>query len=233
MKGMKNMSAEITNPYIKGAEGKKLWNDRYFNMKDSIKRWQTAFFAVSLIAILLTLVVAKIATESHVEPFVVETSQGMPYAVKPMQSSLSANDQRLVNFAINQFIINTRSVLSDSNAESTLLNKSYAYAADQALQTLTAYFAKNNPYDISKKYTVSVNIVNAMPLSKNTWQVTWDETQNFQDSETPSITQRWMADVTYHFGDINKAFINENPFGLYVTKISWSQSQPKREEEEK
>ena len=141
------MRAEITNPYVKGAEGRKLWNDRYFNMKDSIKRWQMAFFAVSIIAIILTLVVAKISTESHVEPFVVETSQGMPYAVKPMQSSMSSNDQRLVNFAINQFIINTRSVLSDASAEAALLNRSYAYAANDALQTLRDYFANNNPYE--------------------------------------------------------------------------------------
>ena len=223
------MRNETTNPYVKGAEGKKLWDDRYFNMKESIKRWQMAFFAVSVMAITLTLAIAKMATQSRVQPFVVETSQGMPYAIKALQPSMSSTDQRLINFAINQFIVNTRSVLSDESAQAALLNKSYAYAAEDALQTLRDYFSRNNPYDVAKKYTVSVAIINAMPLSPHTWQITWDETQHFQDSTTPPVTQRWMADVTYQFGEINKAFINDNPFGLYVVKISWSQSQIREE----
>ena len=217
-------SHAIQNPYVKGAEGKKLWDDRYMNMSMMIKKWQVAFLISSVTAILLALVIAKVATESRVQPFVVETNQGMPYAMVAMQS-LSPRDQKLINFAVNQFIINTRTVLSDPKAEELLLNKAYAYSADEALQTLQDYFAQNNPFTRAQKYTISVNIVDAMPLSKNTWQITWDETQRFINSDQPPVTTRWMANLAYKFGEVNPKFMNDNPFGLYITQLSWSKNQ--------
>ncbi len=213
-----------TNPYVRGAEGKKLWDDRYMNMKEMIRRWQMAFAVASITAIILALVTAKIALESHVEPFVVETNKGMPYAIRPVDATMSANDQRLVNFAVDQFVINTRTVLSDPKAEGAMLDKAYAYAADEALSMLQDYFANHDPYKTAQQYTVSVNIVNAMPLSKNTWQVTWDETQHFASDQQP-VTTRWMANVTYRMGAINPDFVEQNPFGLYITHLSWSKTQ--------
>src|SRR5579864_4065872 len=74
------------NPYTQGAEGRVEWNDRYMNMKKMIHRWQMAFFFAMTAVVVLACVVGKIATESKVQPFVVETTNGMPYAVKPMES---------------------------------------------------------------------------------------------------------------------------------------------------
>jgi type IV secretory pathway TrbF-like protein len=215
---------ENANPYLKGSEGKRLWDDRYMNMNGAIKRWQLAFFMSSLIVLVLIFSLVKVSKESHVEPFVVETNEGMPYAIKAMNPT-SLQDEKIINFAINQFIINTRTVLSDPKAEELLLTKSYAYGADSALETLQDYFEKNNPYQIAQKYTVSVNIINAMPLSDHTWQVTWDEIQHFQSNSEPSVTTRWMANVSYKLGEVNPKFMNDNPFGLYMTDITWSQSQ--------
>jgi type IV secretory pathway TrbF-like protein len=160
-----------------------------------------------------------------VQPFVVETDKGVPYAIRPVDATLSANDQRLINFALDQFIINTRTVLGDPKAEGMLLDKAYAYAADGALDTLQSWFSQNNPYETAKKQTVSVNIVDAMPLSKNTWQIIWDETTHANGGGSPPTTTRWMANVSYRIGEVNPKFINQNPFGLYVTDVSWSKSQ--------
>jgi type IV secretory pathway TrbF-like protein len=101
----------LQNPYVKGAEGRAEWNDRYMTMKQAIQRWQRAFFMAMVVIIIFSIVIAKIAAESKVQPFVVETTNGMPYAVKSMQA-LSIRDQRLINFAINQFIVNARTIIS-------------------------------------------------------------------------------------------------------------------------
>lgn len=217
-------SSGVTNPYVLGAAGKKEWNDRYMNQAKSIRNWQTAFATSMLVTILLTLVTARIATESHVEPFIVETSHGMPYAVSAL-SSAPLHDAKLINFAVNQFIINSHTVLSDPAAQKNILNKVYAYSANDTLGYLKDYFNSHNPYDDMGKYTISVEIVNSMPLSGNTWQVTWDETK--RDVQTGDVvnTSRWMGDVTYKFGEVNRDFINDNPFGFYVTNVSWSKSE--------
>lgn len=217
-------SGILQNPYVAGSEGRKEWNDRYMNMARAIRNWQMAFFTAMVVVILFAIVVARIATESRVQPFVVETNNGMPYAIKPMES-ISAQDQRLINFAVNQFIVNARTIVSDAEAEKALLNKVYAFSANNTLGFLHDYYQENNPFNLAAQYTVTVNIVNSLPISHDTWQITWDETRRSTNGDNVLGVTRWMANVTYKFGDVNPRFITDNPFGLYVTQISWSQSQ--------
>lgn len=221
---IKNKKKFSENPYVKGASGRKEWNDRYINMRDTIKKWQTAFFSAVGIIFILILGITKIATESRVTPFVVETNNSMPVAIKPMKS-ISLKDQRLINFAINQFIINARTIINDTDAEKELLNKLYAYSANDTINFLHDYYSKNNPFNLVSQYTVTVNIINSLPMSKDTWQITWDETKHATNGNTTLGVSRWVANVTYKIGEVNPHFINENPFGLYVTQVSWSENQ--------
>jgi type IV secretory pathway TrbF-like protein len=210
------------NPYASGNEGRKEWNDRYMNMSKSIKNWQIAFGFTIFTVIILVLVIAKLATSSRVQPFVVETNNGMPYAVQPL-SSISLHDEKLINFASNQFIMNARTILNDAAAQKSILDKVYAYAADEAIAYLHDYYQQNNPLELNQKYTVSIDIINSMPLGNNSCQVIWDETKRDQSGSLINKT-RWMANLTYQFGQVNSKFMNDNPFGFYVTQLSWSQS---------
>lgn len=212
------------NPYLKGAEGRKEWNDRYMNMTNAIRHWRYAFFCSLIIIIIFSLVVAKLALSTKVQPFIVETSHGMPIAIKSLKSG-SVYDHRLINFAINQFIINARTVLSDISAEKTLLNKVYAFSANETITYLQSYYQKNNPFDLALDYSVTVRIVNSLPIGKDTWQVVWDEEKRSRIPGSPIQLTRWMAHLTYKLGDINQQFMMDNPFGFYITQVSWSQSQ--------
>jgi type IV secretion system protein TrbF len=217
----KKNNTPLQNPYVKGAEGRAEWNDRYMNLAKSVRNWQLAFAVVSLIALILVLTVMKMAGESQVKPFVVETNQGLPYAIRPVKG-ISGNDQRIINYAINQFIINSRTIISDVTAEKALLSKVLAYSADDTLKFMRDYYNQNSPFALAREFTVEVNIVNAMSLSKNTWQISWDETKRANGNVVG--VSRWEADVTYKFGEVNPKFINDNPFGIYITNLSWAQS---------
>ena len=210
------------NPYVIGSEGRKEWNDRYMNFAKSKKNWQIGCFIALIAVVVLALSLAVLATESRVQPFVIDTNNGMPYVMQPLFST-SIHDEKIVNFVANQFIINSRTILTDPEAEKEMLDKVYAYAGNSAIKTLHDYYQQYNPLENSEKYKVDVNIVNSMPLGKNTWQVVWDETKRANDGSEESKT-RWMADLTYQFGQVNSKFINDNPFGLYITTITWSQS---------
>ena len=215
------------NPHISSQSkaGRQEWNDRYFNMAKAIKNWQLFCLYLIVAVVLLSGVIAKLATASRVQPFMVETNNGMPYAVKALTSEDKEvlQNTKVINFMANQFIINARTVLSDSQAEKILLDKVYAFVGDDALKYLHDYYQVNNPLLNGQKYTVDVNIINSMPLGKNTWQVVWDETKRSADTDSNTKT-RWMAELTYRLGQVNSTFMNENPFGLYITHISWSES---------
>ncbi len=209
------------NPYVAGAAGRQEWNDRYRNLSKAAEHWRIAFMLAMGLVVLFAFAAVKLALAVKVQPFVVETNQGMPYAIKPMQSA-SANDERLINFVINQFIINAKTIVGNTEAEQTLLNKVYAYSANDTLDFLTEFYQKNDPFVLAAKYSIAVH---AMPTGKDTWQVTWDEVKS--DSATGSVlgTTRWIGYVDYALGDVNPKHMNENPFGFYITHVSWAQSQ--------
>lgn len=212
------------NPYVEGAAGRAEWNDRYHNLSKAVQQWRWAFWFAMAGLLLFAVLTTKLALASKVQPFIVETSGGLPYAIKPMPS-ISAQDQRLVNFVINQFIINAKTIVDNTEAEQTLLNKVYAFSANDTLDFLAQFYQKNNPFTLSAHSTVTVQIVHAMPTGKNTWQVTWDEIKS--DSTTGAVLgkTRWIGYLDYAVGDVNPKHINENPFGLYITHVSWSESQ--------
>ena len=86
------------------------------------------------------------------------------------------------------------------------------------------FYEENNPLVRADEYTVAVNIINALPLSQNTWQITWEETRRSADGMEINKS-RWLANITYAFSEPNAKYLNDNPFGLYITKITWSKNQ--------
>lgn len=206
------------NPYLNS--GMRAFNDRYENLALSRQQWQMAAFVAMAITLLLGILLFKMIGKSSVEPFVVETNQGQPYAILTSNAD-NLNDPKLINYAVNQFIINARTIVSDTNAQKTLLDNVYAYSAGNTLTFLRNYYDAHNPYLIAKQNNVSVSIVTSMPISEKIWQITWDETTQGQDGMPPTIT-RWMANLQIAYGPVNPHFMTSNPFGLYVTQISWS-----------
>lgn len=212
------------NPYVVYEAGRKEWSDRYANMAGGLRTWQAAFGLSMLVVVALTIALIKISQESHVQPFAVEVNNGMPVAMMPM-TSMNNQDDKLVLFAITQFIRNARSVVSDVDAEKKMLSSMYAFSADNTIPFLNEYFRKNSPFDRVQKSTTSVEIVNKLPISPHTWQIVWDETE--RDIANGHVLKKthWLAQVTYHMGPVKPETINDNPFGLYITDLTWSQSQ--------
>ena len=223
-KQISQSTSSVVNPYLSGESGKRLHSDRYMNLAISVRNWQLAFLASIIAVIVMAICLVSLARESKVQPFVVETNQGMPYAIKQMDT-LALQDTKLINFALDQFIINARSVISDAAAEKTLLNKVYAFSADETLRYLREYYDKNNPFEKAVRATRSVNIINALQVSDNTWEISWDETERQAETGNVMSVTRWVAQLTYKFGDVTPKFINDNPFGLYITHLTWAQSQ--------
>lgn len=212
------------NPYVAGSAGRQEWNDRYGNLAQAVRHWRLACLTAMSVGVVFAIIIAKLALAAKVQPFVVETHQGMPYAMKPMQA-ISEQDQRLVNFVLNQFIVNTKTVVADTDAEKALLGKAYAFAANDTLAFLAQFYKKNDPFALASHSTVAVRIIHAMPTGKNTWQITWDETQSDATTGTALSTTRWIGYFDYALGEVNPKYLNDNPFGFYVTRVSWTPSQ--------
>jgi type IV secretion system protein TrbF len=219
-----NLQHQPSNPYVKGAEGRKEWNDRYMNMSRAMRNWQLAFAVLAAVVVIQTFFIGKLSTAAKIQPYVVETNNGVPYALKPV-TGISNKDQLLVNYAVNQFVINAKTIIADTSAAKHLLDKVYAYSAANTMNVLQDFYAKNNPFDLASRYTVSVAIINSLPISKNTWQVIWKEARRQTSDGSLIGTTKWVGQFTCEFGEVNPKYLNDNPFGIYVTNVVWSKSQ--------
>lgn len=211
------------NPFI-GEEGRREWNDRYGQMAKVIRGWQGAFGAAMIAVITLTVVNAKLSTQTHIQPFAVELNQGVPVGIQPMRAMEATNPQ-LTDYFIEHFFENARTVVSDVEAEKKMLNAVYAFAAEQTLPFLKEYYLSNNPLQRAQTQTVSLRVINILPLSQNVCQVMWEETaRNAMNGDVLGVTH-WVANVTYQkTGKVDANTAKDNPFGLYITKLTWSQS---------
>jgi type IV secretion system protein TrbF len=215
----------MMNPFVSGAAGRQEWNDRYENLAKKIWDWKRACLGALAVSFVLAVGLIHVASQSKIQPFAVEVNNGIPIAIKSMEAMQGSQQKVLVQYALTQFITHARTILNDPVGEKKILDKVYAYSADQTLLFLRHYYEKHNPFEGASQYTVSVKVINALELSHNTYQLTWDETKRgVNDGGIVEVT-RWEANITYKFGEINQNFINDNPWGLYVTQLSWSQVQ--------
>lgn len=212
------------NPYTAGSEGRQEWNDRYFNMKIQLTRWQMGFAALSVVTIILSIAAFRNASQSSIKPFVVEVCNGEPKAILTLTDSLP-NEQILIQYAVDQFITNTRTIVSDIDEEKRKLDLAYAFSTGNMLTFLGDYYKKNNPIELGSQISVQVTNVNSIKISENTWQVTWEETKRSAAGNQLIDMTKWTAMITSTRGEVIKKFIRENPFGIYFTQITWNEIQ--------
>lgn len=222
-KGRETKAKTLENPYVAGAPGRREWNDRYFNMSNAIKQWQIAFYGMLGLVVIFAFLMVREANKVKVQPFVVEMNQGMPVAIQDMSEG-DPNDKKIILFALEQFIVNARSIVSDETAEKAMLNKVYAYAADGTVSFLNDYYKENDPFQESNTHTTSIDIVNTLKVGDNTYQITWDESMRDANTGTMMGKARYIGEVTYKMGEVDKRFVKDNPFGLYVSQLSWSEN---------
>jgi len=114
-----------------------------------------------------------------------------------------------------------RSVSSDPVAQKAALGRAYVLAAGNATAFLNEYYRHHLPF--GQPRTVAVSVDTVLPVSESTYQVQWSE--DARDKQGRSLgTTNWIASLTIAFDPpSDERGILGNPFGLYVTGISWTQ----------
>ncbi len=206
-------------PVFAAASGKEVWLNRFAQLQKTILHWQVAFSVVLVICFLLVAGFVIISLQSKIQPVVVETYQGTPTRLIPISENLNAS-QKLTQYLVSQYILNARSIVSDTAAQEALLQKVYAFSAEATLPFLRQYYQANNPFTLGVQSATHIRLLSVIPISASSWQVTWEEESNPNGGLKKQ--QKWLATLTIREGKINPHFVNENPFGLYITNLSWS-----------
>lgn len=212
------------DPYL---QARKEYDEITHNLNASKQNWQhlSFFLAAALLISIFSNIFA--VRNSHVIPYVVEVDNlGRARAAGEAREA-PLNDERIIKAFVYQYIDMARTVISDPEAIRKALSQVYQESAKSVQGNfLDPYYKDNNPFDYAQnKGTRHVEMLVFLKEAANTYAVEWREVERNYESQVVSDA-RYKALITI----IQVPYTKEeeyqenpqNPFGLYVTSLSWS-----------
>jgi len=208
----------VDNPYV---NARREWNERYGDYIAQARNWRRATFAALFVSGVIAVGTVWLASQSKVVPYVVEVGRLGDAVPIGRADRATPADARVLKAELAAWIVAVRSVTSDPVAEKAALARTYVFVAGNATTFLNEYYRQHSPFGQARTVAVSVDTV--LPVSESTYQVQWSE--DARDTQGRSLgTTHWIASLTIGLDPpSDERGILNNPFGLYVTSVSWTQ----------
>lgn len=206
-------------PYQKAAQ---IWDDRIGSAAAQAANWRTLAFGACLVSLTLAGGMIWMSAQSRVTPYVVEVDGlGEVRAVGPANETYEPTDAQ-VSWFLARFITNIRGLSIDPVLVRQNWMEAYAFATDRAAQALNAQAQANDPFAGIGQRSVTVSIISVVRASPTSFQVKWREQSYVRG--VPDKTSVWTAILSVQQSlPRREDILRQNPLGLYVTDLAWSQ----------
>jgi len=214
----------MTDPYIKA---RKEYDEITHNINASKQNWQRIAFILG--GALIISITSNIFTikRAHIVPYIVQVDNlGRAMAMNEVKE-IPLNDERIIKAFVYQYIEMARSVISDP--ESLRKNLSQVYQESiKSVQSnfLDVYYKENNPFDYAQnKGTRHIELLVFLKEAENTYSVEWREIERNYDNQVLDESHYKALVSVIQIPHTSEEGFRENPFnpfGLYVTSLSWS-----------
>lgn len=213
-------SAAPATPYQKAAEE---WDNRIGSARKQAYNWR--IMALSLCGLSFLLVIGLIyqSSKSTVTPYVVQvTREGVVQAVGPARNTNYTPGQPVIEYFLSQFIGKVRSIPMDPVVAKNQWLEAYSFLRQSAANTLNEIAQKEQPLSKIGLETVSVQVRSVVPLSKDTYQVRWDETAYSKEGVSTGTKVMTGAFTLEIVPPNDEKQLKVNPLGLFIKQFSWS-----------
>lgn len=204
--------------------GKRAWDERMGSVVNQARNWRVCALSLCAITIIQTIGLIYQSAKSTVKPYVVEvTREGLVQAVGPAMQSNFKPGGPVLEYFLAQWVQRVRALPLDPVVAKNNWLVAYAYLRQSAATVLNEIAQKEQPLAKLGKETVSVQVRNVVPLSKDTYQVRWEEIRYSKEGatiETKNMTGAFTVEIDPP-GDESQLL--KNPLGLYISRFSWSQ----------
>ena len=208
------------------------WDERYADLVLGKRNWQIAFGGLMLLALVLALGFVSMSARTKVIPYVVEVDK-LGYAMT-IPTALNASNvpstvERMKRYEVAAFIRNARSVSTDPAVEQFMLDDLLAHARGAANKFLDAYYHADdfaeNPFQLSKHRTVTIQVESILQVSSLSYEVRWSEIAHDLSGAALGTTH-WEALLETEVAPpASSEVVISNPLGFYVTRLSWAAQQ--------
>jgi len=193
------------------------------------RNWQLIAYALAGLLALVAIADLRLAASSRVVPYVVHVDRlGQVLTVGPAED-LKQPDQRLVASELARFIRSIRTVLPAAAAagQAEMLRRGYTAVAPEAAAFLNDYFANpvNDPRVLGLRLTRQVDVTGVLRVPhSDVWRLQWTETERSTQPGGLRRTAAWEGYVTVRLVPPRTVeAVQDNPLGLAVTSVNWTQ----------
>lgn len=202
---------------------KREWDNRMGSVVLQARNWRLCALLLCGISSLLVMGLIYQSAKSTVKPYVVEvTKEGLVHAVGPASQVNYRPGGPVLEYFLAQWVQRVRTLPLDPVVAKNQWLEAYAYLRQSAANTLNELARKEQPLASLGRETVSVQVRNVVPLSKDTWQVRWEETRYSKEGatiESKTMTGSFTVEID---PPSEEAQLLKNPLGLFITRFSWS-----------
>ncbi|MCB2181351.1 MAG: hypothetical protein KQH63_04965 [Desulfobulbaceae bacterium] len=214
---------EVETPYKKA---KKEWDDRMGNAIVQARNWRMMCFALVLLMFFCCGGLVYVGQQPKQVPHIVEVKEdGSSRYVGDVGRSWEEWTPKASNikFHLRRFVTASREIVSDPVVMKKRWFDAYSLITPEASKILSAWVQDHDPFLRAQKELVSIDIYSMVPLSKESWQVDWNETVRSVKGNQIGLPKKWRGIFTLKFEQPRTAKLMEsNPIGLYITDFSWT-----------
>lgn len=218
------MNTKSPDPYLKARTE---FDEIFHNKNAAIHNWQNIayIFGVALI-ISITSNIYTIS-RAHIVPYIIRVDDlGRAQAVTEAKQ-VPMNDEKVIKAFVYQYMDRARSIISDPQALRTNLMQVYSDSS-KSVQTnfLDGFYKEHNPFDYAQKTgTRHIEPIIFLKDSDNTYEMEWREFESNYDNQILSETHYKALISVIQIPPNTEDKLDQNPlnpFGFYVTSLSWS-----------
>lgn len=208
------------------------WDARMGSAVIQAKNWRIN--SLVLAALLSASMVANVylGRQPKVVPHVIEVDALGEVAYRGPAGETSASykpSEALVRYQLRRWIDLTRTVSSDNVLLKRNWIDAYKMLTPAGNTRMTEWVAANDPFKRAQTETTAVEILGAVPITADSWQIDWRETlwDKYGQSIGKPVVWRAMLKIVLQPPETRQQMV-DNPLGLFIEEFHWDRIQQVR-----
>jgi len=202
-------------PYQKAAQ---VWDERIGSARLQARNWRLMAFGLIFIVMILSLMLAKIASQATVQPYIVKVAErGNVMAVESVVAGEMKLDEAMIRYFLSEVVINMRSLPLDPVVAKNNWLTVYSFLSVEAQTRMNEIAQTDDPFADLGERTRSIHMESMVSLSDNTRQIRWSES-TFAANGAFISREDYTGVFTYGLEPPKTAArLQLNPLGLVIT----------------
>lgn len=214
----------VDTPHVRG---RREWDVRMGSVVVQAKNWRLSSMILATLLGASMLGNIYLGRQPKVVPHIIEVDAlGEAVYRGPAGASAYKPTEALVRYQLRRWVDLTRTISSDNVLLRRNWMDAYKMLTVTANTRMTEWVSGNDPFKRAQTETTAVEILSAVPLSGESWQIDWKETtwDKYGQIIGKPVIWRAMLKIVLRTPETRQQML-DNPLGLFIDEFHWDRIQ--------